>query len=180
MGQKELKKATEELKPLGSIVLGAVFAPFYWAYVMFLHMPAVLLMLIFGPLLRLFFGPKSNETDAARSKHPRADDRILPTVDGLRFVEPRPKDVLPAELPEGRWEDDGGGPSEPQKFSNRGRRPATLAGELSVMEARAALRRIEGALRKPPAPSLQRRQPPAAGRFADWVKLRVDEPRHFC
>jgi hypothetical protein len=111
MGQKELKKAAEELKPLGSIVLSAVFAPLYWAYVMFLHMPAVLLMLIFRPLLRLCFGPKSGETDAARSKHPQADDRILPTVDARRFVEPRPKDLfLPAELPEGRWEDDGGGP----------------------------------------------------------------------
>jgi hypothetical protein len=42
--------------------------------------------------------------------------------------------------------------------------PRDVGRELSVMEARAALRRIEGALRKPPAPSLKRRQPPAAGR----------------
>jgi hypothetical protein len=60
------------------------------------------------------------------------------------------------------------GLGNPDKFAKGHRLPEPCAAallprdvgrSLSALEARAVLRRIEGALRKPPAPSLRRRRP---------------------
>ncbi|HXW30197.1 MAG TPA: hypothetical protein VEK55_12610 [Xanthobacteraceae bacterium] len=107
MGRKELKQAAEELKPLGSIVLTAVFAPLYGFYVLFFHLPVALLMVIFGPLLRYFFGPKDDapphreNTERAPQNLARAPAR-RPEVTSARDVGARDDDPLD------RWADDGG------------------------------------------------------------------------
>jgi hypothetical protein len=104
MGRKE---GIENLKGVGKFMLEVALSPLFFFWVLLLSV-ITFLMLIFSPLLRLFFGPK-DDAPLHREYTERAPQNPA-RAPAWSEVTSAPGVVARDDDPLDRWADDGGAP----------------------------------------------------------------------